>query len=145
VLAELPLAFGSGGRHGAGYATLAEYPLAQVMARIDPAGLLTSEPATEVVLLARLPFLAPIPLRGVTVRARVIGETQLAEGRLEGLIPAAEAAVTLLDTQSDGDPRNDTPLDNFLGAADLDTDGDGQPDAFGVAVRFESVRVELFR
>ncbi len=136
------LLVGSGDRPSPGRFSLsARFPPARVQATVSGGALRTDRPF-RFTLLVRLPYEVVVPVQGAVVSGTLSG-TQLTGGLLEGLIRGEDAAVSLIDTQNDQNPANDTPLSNFLGTPDTDEDGDGTADDFRLVVHFESSRVEL--
>jgi hypothetical protein len=127
-----------------------KYPPAVNQAAVDGApGSARAFATTElltVVVAAYVPYEVPNPLVDVAVTATVAADdATLMEGRITGTITGESAAITLLDLQNDGDPKNDPPLLNFLGSPDLDLDGDGTKDDFAYEARFESSLTELLQ
>lgn len=136
------LLVGSGDRPAPGrFALSTRFPPARVQATVT-AGMLRADRPFRFTLLVRLPYEVVVPVQGATVSGALAG-TQLSGGLLEAVIRGEDAAVSLIDTQNDQNPTNDTPLANFLGTPDLDEDGDGTRDDFRLVVHFVSDRVEL--
>ncbi len=151
-----PLRMGDG-EPGAGgcYAFSTGYPAAETSVTVNAAGGATSfstegtpvedpDSDPQFVVVARLPFAVPLPLRVAQVSAEVSSDRQsLEQGRVEAVILGEVAAVTFLDLQSDGDPANDQPLSNFLGDPDIDHDGDMIVDDYAAVFEFTSARVGI--
>ncbi len=106
-------------------------------------GTLHTSAAFHFTLLVRLPYDVVVPIVAASLTGMLSADGTQLEGTLEGTVLAEDAATSLIDTQNDQNPANDTPLLNFLGTPDTDADGDGVRDDFHLVVRISSARVAL--